>query len=80
MVRRVQNAPPEDPDALTLGIEERPERESPRVALPSQELQAGECPVDELLDERFDGNVRREHLRGGGLRNFQELTKKPALR
>jgi hypothetical protein len=80
MVRRVQNAPPEDPDALSVHIEERYNFHPPRGFLLREETETRERKLNKTRTPRFDVQGCRQHVFGYGLGRVQEFAEEAALR
>src|SRR5947209_10749378 len=79
-MRRVQDAAPEDPDALPLGIEERDARE-PTVPIALRNPgEAWERQLHEAAGERFDGSGGGQNFGCGRFRRSQKLGEEAALR
>src|ERR1039458_4880244 len=76
----VQNAPPEDPDPLPPGIEERNDRPPPLLIAFRQELKSRRGQLQHPLVEALDRKPRRQDLLGRDFRRAEEFGEESALR
>src|SRR6185312_12923163 len=80
MVRRVENASPKDPDALTLHVEKGNDHMPPFVRLFREKLQPLRRQFDESVAIRVHGQLFGQNAGGRGLRSGKKFPEEPAFR